>query len=63
MTEEIPIDYVEGVDETTVWLWPNSSDPTTVRFDRDEWVEIEDAADGNIEAYLSRIIVADLKEH
>ena len=63
MTEEIPIDYVEGVDETTVWLWPNSPDPTTVRFDRDEWVEIEEAADGNVEAYISRIIIADLKEH
>lgn len=61
--KSIPMDWVEGAEETTLWLWPDQPDPTTVRFDRGEWEEIEESADGDIEAFVSRVITADLEEH
>ena len=39
MNEQIPVEYVEGPDETTLWLWPNTADPVTIRVDRAEWDE------------------------
>jgi hypothetical protein len=64
MQERIPLDYVEGVEETTVWLWPNDPDPVTVRFDREEWRRIEQAAGGDdLEEYIGGLVAADLEEH
>lgn len=66
-TETIPMDWVQGFDETTLWLWPNSPESFTVRLSLREWAQIERMAraeyDGDIEAYVSRVITADLEEH
>jgi len=40
-TDTIPMDWVEGPDETTVWLWPNTADPVTIMLDRAEWDELK----------------------
>lgn len=37
MSQPIPVEYVEGPEEVTVWLWPNSPDPLTVPVGREEW--------------------------
>lgn len=57
----IEMDWVEGHDETTVWLWTDSPDPVTVRFTREEWERIEQAADGNVERFITEKVVSDLE--
>jgi len=62
MTESVPLDYVVGHQETTVWLWPDTPDPVTVRFDRDEWERIQEAAgDESLGQYIGRVVSADLE--
>lgn len=67
MNSEIPLEYVEGSDETTLWLWPDGPDPLTVRLPREEWERIEAKAEteyeGDVQAFISRVITADLEEH
>ena len=63
----ISVDWVIGADEVTAWMWSESPDPLTVRFSLHEWAKIEKAArkhcDGDIAAYVTRVITADLKKH
>lgn len=61
MSPRIPLEYVEGADETTVWLWPNDPDPVTVRFPRERWEKIQQAAgEEDLEAYIGRLVADDL---
>lgn len=57
------MDWVIGPQETTLWLWTDSPDPVTVRMPRDEWERLREAADGDIAAYVTRVLSADLGEH
>jgi len=63
----ISMEWAQGAEETTLWMWPNSGDPTTIRFSLREWAQIEKKADrehdGNIQAYITRVLTADLEEH
>lgn len=60
---KIPLDYVEGADETTVWMWPDSPKPVTVRFDRENWKRIQEAAgDENLEEFIGRKVTEDLEK-
>jgi hypothetical protein len=63
----IPVDWVIGEKEVTAWFWPKSPDSVTVRFPLREWAKIEkkarDEYDGDIEAFVSRVVSADLEEH
>jgi hypothetical protein len=65
MSDKIPIERVEGHNEVTVWLWPNSPEPVTVRFDKSEWREIEKnarkRADGDVERFLTDVILDDFE--
>lgn len=65
MTPRVPIEVVHGVDEVTVWMWPNSPDPVTVRFSHHEWAKIErkaeQVADGDIEAVVGHLLNEDLE--
>jgi len=65
MTPRVPIETVIGVDEVTVWMWPNSPDPVTVRFTLHEWAKIERqaerVADGDVEAVVGHLIENDLE--
>jgi hypothetical protein len=67
MTERVPIDYVEGVEEVTVWMWPNTPDPLTVRFDLEEWEAIEakaeEVADGDVEVAIGRALASDIGQY
>jgi hypothetical protein len=67
MTDRIPLEYVEGVEEVTLWMWPNSPDPLTVTFDLEEWEEIEakaeEVADGDLEAALGQALSNDLSRY
>lgn len=67
MSDKIPIEYVEGPTETTVWMWPDAPDPVTVRFPSDEWEKIKEAADaeygGDVAAFVTRVVNADIQEH
>ena len=65
-TDRIPMEWVIGPDEVTVWLWPNSADPTTVRFTVHEWAKIERKCDRlgvDVEEQLAKLISEDLEEH
>lgn len=62
-SESIPMDWVEGAEETTVWFWPNAPDTVTTRFDRDEWAQIKEQADGDVAGYITDVIVSDLREN
>lgn len=61
------MEWVIGADEVTVWLWPETPEPVTVRFSLHEWANIEKAArdeyDGDTEAFVTRVLTADLEEH
>lgn len=67
MTERIPIECVRGVEEVTVWLWPNTSDPVTVRFTPHEWAKIERkaerVADGDVEKAIGELLQDDLSDY
>jgi hypothetical protein len=67
MSHRIPLEYVEGAEEVTVWMWPNSPDPLTVRFDLEEWAEIEakaeEVADGDLEKAIGTALLKDLEEN
>lgn len=38
------MDWVEGPEETTLWLWIDSPDTVTVRFERENWEEFKEKA-------------------
>ena len=61
MSPRIPLEWVEGPDEVTVWMWPDDPDPVTVRFGLEEWARLQTAA-GNedLEEYVGRKIASDL---
>lgn len=67
MERTVPVEWVTGPDEVTAWLWPDAPDPVTVRFPLREWASIERKAeaeyDGDIEAFVTRVITADVDEH
>jgi hypothetical protein len=63
MSKRIPLEYVEGPDETTVWLWPDDPDPVTVRFSLEEWEEVQEAAgEQDLEEFLGRVVQEDLED-
>lgn len=63
----VPMEWVIGADETTLWVWPQSPDPVTVRFPLRKWAKIERAAEvehgGDVRAYVSRVLTASVEEH
>lgn len=63
----IPMEWVIGVEETTLWVWPESPEPVTVRFPLRKWAKIERAAEeeygGDVRAFVTRVLTADLEEH
>ena len=63
----VSMEWVTGVDEVTVWLWPETPDPVTVRFSLREWAKIErkarDEYAGDVEAFVTRVVTADLEDH
>ena len=66
MTQRIPTEYVEGPDGAVVWLWPNTADPVTVEFDREEWEEIkadmEESEYESMDALIGEAVYNDLAE-
>jgi len=65
--DKIPLDWVRGPEEVTVWLWTNTANPYTVRFPLRNWAKIERTAEqhfgGDIQAYVTQVIGAELSEH
>jgi hypothetical protein len=65
MTQTIPLKIVRGYDEVTVWMWPGSPDPVTVRFSLHEWAKIEwkaeRVADGDVEKEFGTLVEKDLE--
>jgi len=65
--ETIPMDWVEGPNETTLWLWTETPDPVTVRLDRERWEKLRETAeehtDGDVAEYVTRVIEADVEDH
>ena len=59
-SDQIPMEWVEGAEETTLWLWPSTPEPVTVRFDREKWERVKAAAEGDIEGYISRVVLSEL---
>jgi hypothetical protein len=63
----VPIEWVIGAEEVTAWMWPDSPDPVTIRFSMREWAQIErkarDEYDGDVEAFVTRVVTADVEEH
>ncbi|PHQ46280.1 hypothetical protein DJ68_08215 [Halorubrum sp. C3] len=62
----IPVDWVRGLDEVTVWFWPDSPDPVTMRFPLRKWARIErkarDEHGGDVDVLLTEVLTADLEE-
>jgi hypothetical protein len=62
--DTIPMEFVVGTEETTVWLWPDTPDPVTVRFSLRKWAKIERKAErewnGDIQALISEVVAQDL---
>jgi len=60
MTGKIPIDYVRGIEDVTVWLWPNDPDPVTVRLGYRQFAHLERRAreleGGGLEALLGKLL-------
>ena len=67
MRQTIPLEYVEGVEEVTVWLWPDSVDPVTIRFGQDEWDEIVAKAEKgeyeDLEEMFGTVLLDELEEY
>jgi hypothetical protein len=66
MSTRIPIEYVIGADEVTLWVWANSPDPVTVRFTHREWARIERKAEEigrDIEEVVARLLEKDICEN
>jgi hypothetical protein len=65
--DSISMEWVIGAEEVTVWMWSDSPDPVTVRFPVRKWAKIErkarDEYGGDVEAFVTRVIAADLDEH
>jgi hypothetical protein len=62
VSQRIPLEYVEGVDETTIWLWPDSPDPVTVRVESELWERMQRAAgDDDLEEYVGQLVADDLE--
>jgi hypothetical protein len=63
----VPVKVVRGVDEVTLWMWPDRPDPTTVRFDVQEWAVIERkaerVADGDVGRVIGQLLDEDLGDH
>lgn len=63
----IPMEWVIGAEETTLWLWPDSPDPVTVRFPIRQWAKMEKAAEiegyDSVEGYVTKVLRTDLEEH
>lgn len=62
MTGEIPIEYVRGTDEVTLWLWPNEPDTVTVRLEKRAWAKLERKAEKVADGDMSKLIGAVLSE-
>lgn len=56
MTERVPIDYVEGVEDVTVWLWPDDPDPVTVCLPHDDWNRLQRKADEIGDGDVGRVV-------
>jgi len=60
MTDKLSIDYVRGIDDVTVWLWPNDPDPVTLQLAYREWAHLERRAreleGGDLEALLGKLL-------
>jgi hypothetical protein len=52
----VPVKVVRGVDEVTLWMWPDKPDPTTVRFTVHEWAVIERKAERVADGDIGRVI-------
>lgn len=63
----VPTEVVRGVDEVTLWLWPNKPDSLTVRFPVHEWALIElkaeRVADGDVGRVIGQLLDDDLGEY
>lgn len=66
-SEKIPMDWVEGPDETTLWLWTQTPDPLVVTLTSEEWENIKERAvkdtEGDVEEWITRVITADVEQH
>jgi hypothetical protein len=56
MTQRIPVEYVEGPNGTTMWLWPNSPESMTVEFDAEEWESIKERVEASDYADLEEAV-------
>ena len=63
-TSKVPVEYVRGVDEVTLWMWPNSADTVTVRLPLREWAKVERKAErvagGDVGAVVGTLLENDL---
>lgn len=63
MTDRIPLEYVEGAEEVTVWLWPQDPQPVTMQVSFEKWdALLEKAGDEDLEEFIGRIVAQDLPE-
>lgn len=63
-SDTIPMDWVEGPDETTIWLWTDSPDPLTVRMKREKWERFREQVeecDETVPERVTKLITADLE--
>jgi len=60
------MEVVRGYDEVTVWMWPDSPDPVTVRFTVRKWARIERKAQreagGDVEKVVGTLLEKDLED-
>lgn len=63
----VPIEFVRGVEEVTLWMWPNTPDPVTIRFTIHEWAKIErkaeEVADGDLGLAIGTLLEEDLSQY
>ena len=61
---KVPIEYVRGVDEVTLWMWPNSADSVTVRLPLRQWAKLErtakKTANGDVERVVGKLLQQDM---
>ncbi|RLM32557.1 hypothetical protein DVK01_20950 [Haloarcula sp. Atlit-120R] len=50
------MEFVRGVDEVTVWMWPNSADSVTVRLPLRQWAKLERTAEKTVNGDVERVV-------